>query len=238
MRPRGPAATDTRMIDLPATLFIDGEALVVDKPAGLATTTPKRGGPSLEALLPELRFGFGRPPAIVHRLDQDTSGCLILARNPKALKRFGQAFEAGGVAKLYLGVVEGVPEAEEGLIDMSLGKVSSAAEGWRMTRDPNGKTARTRWRRLGAVGGRALVAFMPETGRTHQIRVHAAEGLGAPLVGDAVYGRPDGVKARLALHAHRISLPRDGKPPVAAEAPVPPLFATLGFPDIAVPPCA
>ena len=116
------------MIDF-AILFDDAEALVIDKPAGLPLDTPRAGGPSLLDYLDYLRFGFQRQPAPVHRLDRDTSGCLLLARNPKALKRFSAAFEARQVEKRYLGVVAGPVEGDEGTIELSLTKISSAADG-------------------------------------------------------------------------------------------------------------
>ena len=170
-------------------LFIDGEALILDKPAGLPVTAVRDGTMSLENHLDSLRMGFQRRPSPVHRLDRDTSGCLLLARNPKAHRRFAAAFEAGVVEKTYWAVVSPPPQAASGLIDLALHKVSTREEGWRIVPDAKGKPARTRWARLAVQGDRALIAFLPETGRTHQIRVHAAAGLGAAIVGDAVYGR-------------------------------------------------
>ncbi|UIJ44974.1 RNA pseudouridine synthase [Sphingomonas cannabina] len=207
-------------------LFLDGEAIVLDKPAGLPVDRPRDRSPSVESMADELTFGFRRLPVAVHRLDRDTSGCLLLARNPGAVKRFGQAFEAGQVTKRYLAVLEGVPERGEGVIDLPLAKVSTREAGWRMTGSPNGKKAVTRWRTVTVRDDRALVEFLPETGRTHQLRVHAAEGLGLPIVGDRVYGR-DG--PYLLLHAAEIRLPRPGKPDVHAEAPLPARFE--GFAD-------
>jgi tRNA pseudouridine32 synthase / 23S rRNA pseudouridine746 synthase len=207
-------------------LFLDGEAIILDKPSGLPVDAPRDRSPSVESMLGELTFGFHRLPMPVHRIDRDTSGCLLLARNPGATKRFGQAFEAGKVAKRYLAVLDGIPEAGEGVIDLPLGKVSTRAEGWRMVHDPSGKPARTRWSVQATHEGRALVSFVPETGRTHQLRVHAATGLGLPIVGDRVYGRGG---PYLLLHAAALSLPRAGKPDVAAEAPLPPRFAEFGF---------
>ncbi len=113
-------------------LFEDGEALVIDKPAGLPLDMPRAGGASLEDRLEELTLGFQRRPQPVHRLDQDTSGCLLLARNPKALKRFSAAFEARLVEKIYLGIVAGRIVEDEGTIELSLAKISSAEKGWRM----------------------------------------------------------------------------------------------------------
>ncbi|MDB5694557.1 MAG: pseudouridine synthase, partial [Sphingomonas bacterium] len=107
-------------------LFIDGEALVIDKPAGLPVDPPRDGGLSLDNHMEGLRFGFHRWPVPVHRLDRDTSGCLLLARNPKAGAKCQRAFEAGAVEKVYIAVLDGVPEGEGGEIDLPLVKVSSA----------------------------------------------------------------------------------------------------------------
>lgn len=203
-------------------LFLDGEALVIDKPTGLPVDAPRDGGLSLENHLSTLTFGFRRWPSAVHRLDRDTSGCLLLSRNPKAHARLQQAFERGEAAKLYLAVLDGLPAGDEGVVDMSLAKRSTAAAGWRIVPDPAGKSARTGWRVLHREGERALVAFRPATGRTHQIRVHAADGLGAPVVGDPVYGRADA--GGMLLHAWRLTVPRGAHPPVDATAPVPDRF--------------
>lgn len=208
-------------------LFLDGEALVIDKPAGLPVDPPRDGSLSLENHLGALTFGFRRWPQAVHRLDRDTSGCLLLSRNPKAHARFQRIWEAGVVEKRYLAVLDGVPQGEEGLVELPLAKVSSAERGWRMVADPKGKPSRTRWRLLEARDGRALVEFRPETGRTHQIRVHAATGLGAAVLGDPVYGRVD--RLGMLLHAAALVVPREGKAAVAAEAPTPERFAAAGF---------
>jgi len=217
------------MTSLPI-LFEDGEALVIDKPAGLPLDRPRAGGPCLEDRLDELKLGFQRPPAPVHRLDRDTSGCLLLARKPKALKRFAAAFEARQVEKRYLGIVSGPVEGEEGTIALSLSKISSASEGWRMIVAKKGKPAITHWRKLMEKDGMTLVEFRHETGRTHQIRVHAAHAFGHALVGDAVYG--DGRRARRTmLHAAGLTIARDGKEPIVATAALPADFAALGFSD-------
>jgi tRNA pseudouridine32 synthase / 23S rRNA pseudouridine746 synthase len=208
-------------------LFIDGEALILDKPAGLPVDEPRDRSPSVESMLDTLTFGFKRAPLPVHRLDRDTSGCLLLSRNPKAHKRFQQAFEGGLVGKRYLAVLSGVPAEAKGMVDLPLAKVSTAETGWRIVPDPRGKRAVTHYEVLRVESGRALVAFVPETGRTHQIRVHAANGIGLPIVGDPHYGR--GERGGMLLHAHRLSLPRDGKAPIEAEAPLPERFAAAGF---------
>ena len=217
------------MTDIPI-LFEDGEALVIDKPAGLPIERPRRGGGSLEDHFEALQLGFQRAPVPVHRIDTDTSGCLLLARNPKSLKRFAKCFEDRVVEKRYLGVLSGVPADSEGTIELSLSKISSAEKGWRMIAARKGKPSITHWRVLHEIDGRALLEFRPETGRTHQIRVHCQAGLGMPLLGDPVYGNGKGAP-RTMLHAAALSVPRDGKPPVSATAPLPRDFIALGFAD-------
>lgn len=210
-------------------LYEDGEALVIDKPSGLSIDPPRKGGPSLAQHLDALRLGFQRPPSPVHRLDTDTSGCLLLARNAKAHKRFAAAFEARQVGKVYLGILAGPLEMAEGTIELSLAKISSAEKGWRMIAARSGKPAVTHWtKRAELPGGLALVEFRPETGRTHQIRVHALLGLGQALLGDPVYGQPDPRAGRTMLHASHLKVERVGKTPIEAEAPLPADFAALG----------
>lgn len=211
-------------------LFEDGEALVIDKPAGLPIERPRAGGRSLENHLDALRLGFQRAPVPVHRIDTDTSGCLLLARNPKALKRFNAAFEARAVEKVYLGIVAGPVAGDEGTINLSLAKISSAEQGWRMIAAKKGKPSVTHWRKLAERNGLTLVEFRPETGRTHQIRIHAEHGLGHALAGDPVYGTGQGAP-RTMLHARALTVTREGKPPIMATAPLPADFAALGFSD-------
>lgn len=205
-------------------LFTDAEALVIDKPPGLPVDRPKDGTMALADLADTLRFGFARPPGIVHRLDRDTSGCLLLARNPGAHRRFSASFQAGEVAKTYLAVLDGVPAGEAGRIELALAKTSTAAGGWRIVPDPAGKPARTGWRLIAVREGRALVEFRPETGRTHQLRVHAAHGLGVPLAGDPTYGRGG---PQMLLHAARLVVPRRTKPAIDVSAPLPPRFGAF-----------
>jgi tRNA pseudouridine32 synthase / 23S rRNA pseudouridine746 synthase len=205
-------------------LFIDAEAIVIDKPAGLAVHPGPRTKESLEDYLHHLRFEFQREPRPVHRLDRDTSGCLLLARNPKAGARLQRAFEEGRVRKTYAAVLDGVPERDEGAIDLPLEKRSTKQEGWRIVAAPGGKPARTGFRVIDRRGGQALVMFVPETGRTHQIRVHAASGLGVPIAGDPVYGRGRGP---MLLHAASLEVPRETKPAVRANAPLPPTFGAF-----------
>ena len=223
-------------------LFLDGEAMVIDKPAGLPCDPPRDGGLSLENHLSGLTFGFQRWPVAVHRLDRDTSGCLLLARNPKAGARFAAAFENRQVGKVYHAVLTGVPVAASGRIEDALIKTSSEADGWRMVsteRDtPGARRAVTDWAVVAVVDGRALVAFRPATGRTHQLRVHAATGLGHAIVGDPLYGEggsgrrragAHGRSTRTLLHASAIRVERGNKPPIIAKAPMPADMAALGF---------
>ncbi len=214
----------------PPILFEDAEALVIDKPGGLPIETPRKGGASLGDQLDALKLGFHFAPVPVHRLDTDTSGCLLLARNAKALKRYARAFEERLVGKRYLGILAGVPGQGEGTVELSLSKISSENSGWKMIPARKGKPSVTHWRVVAEVEGRALVEFRPETGRTHQIRVHAASGIGVPLLGDPVYGNAKGAK-RTMLHAAGLEVPRAGKPAIVAAAPLPADFAALGFSD-------
>jgi len=195
---------------------------VLDKPAGLPVDAPRRGGDSIASRLDELRFGFRRPPTPIHRLDTDTSGCLLFARTAKARARFQQAFEARKVEKYYIAVVAGELEREEGVIEAPLGKLSSAEAGWKMVRDEHGLEATTLWKRLAIRDGATLVQFRPLTGRTHQIRAHAREAFGRGIVGDRVYGIPGGA---MLLHASRLVVPREGKPAIDVTAPLPDTFA-------------
>ena len=212
-------------------LYVDAEAIVIDKPAGLPVDSPRDGGDSVAARAGELKLGFHREPVAMHRLDRDTSGCLLLARNPKSRASFQQAFESGMVEKTYLAVVDGVPAGALGLIDLPLAKVSSVEEGWRIVPDEAGKSAVTRWRKLAERDGQCLVEFTPMSGRTHQIRVHAARGLGAAIVGDPVYGSGQGP---MLLHSWRLVVPRAKKPPIDVTARVPDSFGLwLDFLDAA-----
>ncbi len=200
-------------------LYRDGMILVVDKPAGIAVHPGPGGGPDLESGFDALRFGLPCPPALAHRLDRDTSGCLVLGRHPKALRRLGALFAAGKVEKVYWAIVAGRPAQDEGRIATGLRK-QSRGSGWRMIVDPGGQPAITDYRLRGAAAGRAWLELRPRTGRTHQIRVHCV-ALGCPVIGDPVYGSADG--SPLLLHARAVSLPLyPAKPPIRVVAPLPP----------------
>lgn len=199
-------------------LFIDGDALVLNKPAGLPVDTPRIGGDSVERRLDELKCGFKRLPTPMHRLDQDTSGCLLFARNPRARTRLQLAFEERRVEKAYLAVVGAELPEEGGTISLSLAKRSSPEAGWRMVTDPQGQEAVTHWQRIAVREGRTLVEFRPVTGRTHQIRVHARAAFGTGIAGDRIYGFPGGP---MLLHASKLLVPREGKATIDSSAPLP-----------------
>lgn len=204
----------------PAILHRDEAVLVIDKPAGLPTHRGPRARASVEDVLEALREGKRHRPEPAHRLDADTAGCLVLGRTKPALAALGRLFAEGRVGKTYWAVVQGGPEVEEGLIDLPLAKVSSRERGWRMRPDPAGLPAVTRFRVLGRGAGTTWLELSPQTGRTHQLRVHCAAS-GYPILGDALYGRtvPEGLQ----LLARAIAIPGwDGRSEIRAEAPVPP----------------
>jgi tRNA pseudouridine32 synthase/23S rRNA pseudouridine746 synthase len=202
-------------------LYRDGLMLVLDKPAGMAVHRGPKGGESLEDYFGALRFGLPRAPALAHRLDRDTSGCLVLGRHRKALAELGRLFKGGRVGKTYWAVVEGGPEADEGRIDLPLGRLDET-RGWWMQHDPKGQPAATTWKVLGRSPPFAWLALEPLTGRTHQLRVHCA-AMGWPIVGDAIYwSAPRSGGPGLQLHAREVVVPLyKNRAPIAVTAPVP-----------------
>ncbi len=195
---------------MPPILFRDDRFVVLDKPAGLPVHPGTRGGPSVEDWFPALsRRRDG--PWLAHRLDADTSGCLLVALRRTALLAAQAEFAAGRVRKTYWAVVRGVPAARSGTIDAPLRRHSTKA-GWRMVHDPGGQRAVTDWQLRGQASDIAWLELSPHTGRTHQVRVHCAL-LGCPVAGDPVYG---GAAGRLHLLARAIELAL--VPPVSAVA--------------------
>jgi tRNA pseudouridine32 synthase/23S rRNA pseudouridine746 synthase len=158
---------------LARVLHRDGLMLVIDKPAGLPVHRGPKGGANLEASFDALRFGLPRPPVLAHRLDKDTSGCLVLGRHRKATASLGLLFKHGKIGKTYWAVVEGGPAEDEGIIDLPLGRLN-AERGWWQKPDPDGQKAITNWKVMGRNHGLTWLAMEPVTGRTHQLRVHCA----------------------------------------------------------------
>ena len=201
-------------------LHQDSNLIILDKPAGLAVHGGPRTPDHLEAMLDVLRFTLRQPPRPVHRLDRDTSGCLVLARHDKAASRMGRLFRSGKVEKVYWAVVAGDPPGAAGVIAAPLNKATTR-QGWRMRIDPGGLAAITEWAVLGRSDGLVWLELRPRTGRTHQIRVHCADSLGCPVLGDALYG--SGTDRPLHLHARQVAVPYwADRPPVTAVAPPPP----------------
>jgi tRNA pseudouridine32 synthase/23S rRNA pseudouridine746 synthase len=206
-------------------LYRDGLMLVIDKPVGFAVHRGPKGGESLEDYFDALRFGLPRSPALAHRLDRDTSGCLVLGRHRKALAELGRLFKSGRVGKTYWAVVEGGPEADEGRVELPLGR-KDETRGWWMKSDPHGQPAVTVWKVLGRSHGLphplTWLALEPLTGRTHQLRVHCA-AMGWPILGDTIYGNaPRSGGPGLHLHAREVVVPLYKKrDPIRVTAPVP-----------------
>ncbi|WP_374991502.1 RluA family pseudouridine synthase [Bradyrhizobium sp. LHD-71] len=204
--------------------------LVIDKPAGIPVhrgprNSRDKSGAALEDYFDALRFGLPRQPVLAHRLDRDTSGCLVLGRHRKATASLGLLFKHNKISKSYWAVVEGGPEGDTGTIDIPLGRLNEE-RGWWQKPDPNGLPSTTNWQVLGRSADPDMkltwLALEPVTGRTHQLRVHCA-AMGWPITGDSIYGTaPREGGAMLHLHARQISVPLSkNKPPVTVVAPVP-----------------
>ncbi len=187
-------------------LYRDAMMLVLDKPAGLPVHAGVGGGNHLGKYLESLRFGLPRLPQLAHRLDRDTSGCLVLGRHTEALRRLGKLFEQNRASKIYWAIVQGAPPEQRGRIDAPLLRVvGKDSFGFRMVVDPTGQAATTDYWVLGQEGGVSWLQLQPRTGRTHQLRVHCA-ALGCPILGDVKYNTPPH-NTPLQLHAQSITLP-------------------------------
>lgn len=219
-----------------AVLYKDDAVIVLNKPAGLATQGGTGQTEHLDGLLDHLRFGHPERPRLVHRLDKDTSGVLLLGRTAAATAALAKALRARDAHKLYWALVVGVPQQRMGKISLALSKLPGAA-GERMVADEeDGKNAVTLYRTIETAGKRAAwLAMAPLTGRTHQLRVHCA-ALGTPIAGDGKYGGQEayltgGVSRKLHLHARGIRLPHPGgRGMIEVRAPLPPhMQATWDF---------
>jgi 23S rRNA pseudouridine1911/1915/1917 synthase len=218
--PRTGRPGDAAGPDLPV-LHDDAACLVVDKVAGLPVQPAKLAGPSVVSAVSRLG-GFdvaGRAlPGLVHRLDKETSGCLMLARTDLALQALRRAFEEGQVEKEYLALVAGAPPDQQAL-DTPYGRDPRDTRRF-TTRVRSARRARLSWRVERRLRDAALLRVTLDTGRTHQIRVQLAEA-GFPVLGDVVYGVPSEWMARQGLHAARLAFPSPGGPRVDVTAPLP-----------------
>lgn len=204
-------------------LYKDQNIIVLNKPGGIAVHKGPKGGVTVEDWFPFLRFGNQEDPALAHRLDRGTSGCLIIGRHKKALKKLGRLFETKKIKKKYLAIVEGKMQKKEGVIDIPVKKKSELKKGWWMEVGEGGLLAITNYKVLKEGRKRSLVEFTPLTGRTHQIRVHAKH-VGAPIVGDPIYGNA-AREDNLMLHALSIEVPYQiAAPEIKIEAPPPAYF--------------
>ncbi len=213
---------------LARVLHKDADMIVLDKPPGIAVHKGPGGGETLDQYFEHLRFGAAVNPELAHRLDKDTSGCLVLGRSRAALARLGKLFSEGRAAKTYWAVVVGAVVGDTGVIDAPLARRSHERRSWWMKIDPAGDASLTHWRVLGRADGLTWLELRPETGRTHQLRVHTAH-LGTPIAGDVIYGgdRATAAARHMHLHAREITLPSDGARPVHAVAAPPEHMHTL-----------
>ena len=210
-------------------LYEDDDVIVVNKPSGLLTHA--KGGLSTEPTVAEIirpKTSFASDtdrPGIVHRLDRDTSGVLIIAKTADAAAHLQRQFAQRTTKKTYLAVTDGVPKLTAAKIDLPIGRNPSAPSTFRV--DPNGKPAQTTYRVLAAADAKALIELKPTTGRTHQLRVHMSY-LNTPILGDRVYGKPS--TSRLMLHAHKLEITLPSGERKTFEAAVPKEFF-IYFPE-------
>jgi tRNA pseudouridine32 synthase/23S rRNA pseudouridine746 synthase len=202
-------------------LYRDSGLLILDKPYGLPVHYGTKTVEHLEEYLPLLAFDLPEPPRLAHRLDKDTSGCLVLARHAEAAAWAGRQFLAGRVGKTYWAVVEGLPRTPTGHIDLPLLKVKVPGCS-KVVVTPDGKPALTEWRVLASDGRRSLLELHPRTGRMHQLRAHCAYS-GHPILGDPIYGAELPAPVPLHLLARRVVMPASPWGDAAeAVAPLPP----------------
>jgi 23S rRNA pseudouridine955/2504/2580 synthase len=217
----------------------DQAAFVLNKPPGLATQGGTKTKDHLDRLLDGLADESAARPKLVHRLDKDTSGALLVARTPRAAAAFSKSFSGRTARKVYWALIAGVPSIEDGMIDLPLAKQpGTGGEKMHVDEGENGQPARTRYRVIERAGNRAAwVELQPLTGRTHQLRVHML-AIGHPIVGDGKYGGQDAfltgtISRKLHLHARRLRIdhPDGGQIDVTAELPEHFIasMATLGF---------
>ncbi|HEX8555707.1 MAG TPA: RluA family pseudouridine synthase [Sphingomonas sp.] len=238
VKERAPLSEDQVAFAQSLVIHRDAQALVLDKPPGLATQGGTKTTEHVDNLLDALEFGSGQRPKLVHRLDKDTSGALLVARTSRAAAFFAKAFSSRTARKSYWALVVGVPSIDDGMIELPIGKQPGTGGEKMQVDEENGSPARTRYRVIERAGNRTCwVELQPFTGRTHQLRVHMA-AIGHPIVGDGKYGGQDAfltgtISRKLHLHARRLRIdhPDGGQIDVTAELPphLAESFATLGF---------
>jgi len=237
-RERPPLSDEETAFAREMVIHEDPQAFVLNKPPGLATQGGTKTTEHVDGLLDALQFDSESRPKLVHRLDKDTSGALLVARTARAAAFFSKHFSGRTAKKVYWALVVGVPEIDDGIIDLPLGKQPGTGGEKMQVDTKEGQPARTRYRVIEQAGNRtAWVELQPFTGRTHQLRVHMA-AIGHPIVGDGKYGLQEafltgGISRKMHLHARRLRIdhPDGGKIDVLAD--LPPHFAesmnTLGF---------
>ena len=208
----------------------DDAAVVLNKPAGLATQGGTKTENHVDGLLDALTFGLDNRPKLVHRLDKDTSGVLLVARTPRAAGHFAKAFSSRTARKVYWALVVGVPAIYDGFIDLPLAKQPGTGGEKMHVDEKEGLSARTRYRVVERAGNAcAWVELQPYTGRTHQLRVHMA-AIGHPIVGDGKYGGKDAfltgtISRKMHLHARRLRIDHPKGHQIDITADLPPHMA-------------
>ncbi len=241
-RERKPLTPEQREMALDMVIRTTPSAFVLNKPPGLATQGGSGTFEHVDGLLDALAQESDPRPRLVHRLDKDTSGVLLIARTPGSAAQFSKHFSGRSARKVYWALVIGVPQIEDGLIELPLGKQpGSGGEKMMVDESEHGQTARTRYRVIDHAGNRASwVELQPLTGRTHQLRVHMA-AIGHPIVGDGKYGGPDSflsgsISRKMHLHARRLVIPAPGGDTIDVTADLPDHFAasmvSLGFNEV------
>lgn len=216
----------------------DKAALVINKPPGLATQGGTKTAEHVDGLLDALCFELEARPKLVHRLDKDTSGALLLARTARAAAHFSKAFSSRTARKVYWALIVGVPDIYDGFIDLPLAKQPGTGGEKMHVDQEKGQPSRSRYRVIERAGNRCCwVELQPYTGRTHQLRVHMA-AIGHPIVGDGKYGGKDAfltgtISRKMHLHARRIRIDHPDGGQIDKRADLPPhmadSFADLGF---------
>ncbi|RHW19038.1 RluA family pseudouridine synthase [Sphingomonas gilva] len=225
-RERPPLSEDQIAFMREMVIHQDAQAIVLNKPPGLATQGGTKTTEHVDGLLDALAYDSESRPKLVHRLDKDTSGALLIARTSRAAAYFGKSFSSRTARKVYWALIAGVPSIDDGMIELPLAKQPGTGGEKMQVDEKEGAPARTRYRVIERAGNKAAwVELQPFTGRTHQLRVHMA-AIGHPIVGDGKYGGQDAfltgtISRKMHLHARRLRIdhPDGGRIDVTAELP-------------------